>query len=102
MADRLVMTRLVKGKAPGREFDIEFWQKLGPEAIFAAAWDLVVTAAAVRGIDESQLRLQRSVTKRERGRQRTRRLRLTGPMRQDRERSGNETRAVLGEQVALR
>ena len=45
----------------GREFDIEFWQKLGPARIFEAAWDLVVTAAAVRGIHEDQLRLQRSV-----------------------------------------
>src|SRR5438067_9052545 len=62
MADRLTMTRLVKGRAPGREFDIEFWQKLGPTKIFEAAWDLVVTAAAVRGIGEDQLRLQRSVT----------------------------------------
>ncbi len=67
MPDRVIMTRLVKGRAPGREFDIEFWQKLGPSCIFEAAWDLVVTAAAVRGIHEDQLRLQRSVTKFERG-----------------------------------
>jgi hypothetical protein len=62
-----MMSRLVKGRAPGHEFDIAFWQKLGPTKIFEAAWDLVVTAAA-RGIDEDQLRLQRSVTKLERGR----------------------------------
>jgi hypothetical protein len=43
MADRLVMTRLLKGRPPGREFDVEFWQRLRPEAIFEAAWDLVVT-----------------------------------------------------------
>jgi hypothetical protein len=60
------MTRLLKGRPPGREFDVEFWQRLGPEAIFEAAWDLVVTAASVRGIHEGQLRLQRSVTKFER------------------------------------
>jgi hypothetical protein len=48
--------------------DIAFWQKLGPTRILEAAWDLVVTAAAVRGIGEDQLRLQRSVTKLERGR----------------------------------
>src|SRR5260221_14435483 len=63
MADRLIMTRLVRGRAPGREFDIAFWQALGPCRIFEAAWDLVVTAAAVRGVHEDQLRLQRSVTK---------------------------------------
>src|SRR4051794_30279882 len=68
MADRVIMSRLVKGRAPGREFDIAFWQKLGPAKIFEAAWDLVVTAAAARGIDEDQLRLQRSVTRLERGR----------------------------------
>jgi hypothetical protein len=62
------MSRLVRGRAPGREFDMEFRQKLGPTRILEAAWDLVVTAAAVRGISEDQLRLQRSVTKLERGR----------------------------------
>jgi len=66
--DRVIMSRLVRGRAPGREFDIAFWQALGPCRIFEAAWDLVVTAAAVRGIHEDQLRLQRSVTKLKRGR----------------------------------
>ena len=61
------MSRLVAGGLR-REFDIAFWQKLGPTRIFEAAWDLVVTAAAARGIGEDQLRLQRSVTKLERGR----------------------------------
>jgi hypothetical protein len=42
MAERLIMTRLLKGRAPGREFDIAFWQKLGPARIFEAAWDLEV------------------------------------------------------------
>lgn len=50
MAERVAMSRLVRGKAPGREFDTEFWQKLGPTRIFEAAWDLVVIAAAVRGM----------------------------------------------------
>jgi hypothetical protein len=68
MPDRVIMTRLVRGRAPDREFDVAFWQKLGSTRIFEAAWDLVVTAAAVRGIGENQLRLQRSITKLERGR----------------------------------
>jgi hypothetical protein len=51
MARRLVMTRLVKGRAPGREFDIAFWQALGPTQIFEAAWDLVMTAAAYMKIN---------------------------------------------------
>ena len=67
MADRLIMERVVRGKWPGREFDVEFWQALGPSRIIEAAWDLVVTAAAVRGISEDQLRLQRSVARFERG-----------------------------------
>ena len=82
MAERVVMSRLVRGRAPGREVDIAFWQKLGPTRILEAAWDLVVTAAAVRGISEDQLRLQRSVTKLERGRRKVSgggRLRGDGP-----------------------
>jgi hypothetical protein len=68
MAERVVMERLVRNRAPGREFDVEFWQKLGPARILEAAWDLVVTAASRKGISEDQLRLQRSVEKLERGR----------------------------------
>jgi hypothetical protein len=68
MADRVVMERLVRGRAPGREFDIEFWQALGPSRILEAAWELVVTAASAKGIHESQLRLQRSVEHYQRGR----------------------------------
>lgn len=56
----------MRGRAPGREFDIAFWQALGPNRIFEAACDLVVTTAAVRGMHENQLRLQRSVTRLER------------------------------------
>jgi len=47
-AEPVIMTRLVRGRPPGREFDIAFWQAAGPTRIFEAAWDLVVTAAAVR------------------------------------------------------
>jgi hypothetical protein len=68
MSDRLIMERLTRGRAPGREFDIEFWQALGPSRILEAAWDLVITAASKEGIHEDQLRLQRSVEKLERGR----------------------------------
>src|SRR5580658_8087035 len=68
MGERVIMTRLVRGRAPGREFDIAFWQALGPRRILEAAWDLVVTAAATQGVHEDQLRLPRSVTRLERGR----------------------------------
>jgi hypothetical protein len=58
MSERVIMTRLVRGHAPGRDFDIAFWQALGPSRIIEAAWDLVLTAAAARGVHEDQLRLQ--------------------------------------------
>ncbi len=34
-------TRLVEGEFPDRDFDIEFWQEQGDEAIFRAAWEMV-------------------------------------------------------------
>ena len=51
------MERLVRGRAPRRDFDEQFWQALGPGRILEAAWDLVVTAASAKGIHEDQLRL---------------------------------------------
>ena len=41
-------------------FDIKYWQAQGPEAIFTAAWELVVLAHEVKGGDPSELRLDRS------------------------------------------
>ena len=35
-------TRVVRGGFPDRGFDIEFWQLQGDEAIFRAAWEMVV------------------------------------------------------------
>ena len=61
MADRLVTSRLVRREDAGREFDVEFWQKLGDEKIFAAAWDLVATSASIRGASDDQLRLHRHI-----------------------------------------
>jgi hypothetical protein len=37
-------TRVVRGKPADRQFDIEFWQAQGDEAIFAAAWEMTCTA----------------------------------------------------------
>ena len=53
-------TRLVKGEFPDRQFDIDFWQGLGDEAIFRAAWELVVLAEQVKY--GRQPTLQRTVT----------------------------------------
>lgn len=41
-------TRLVEGHFPDRQFDIEFWQAQGDEAIFRAAWEMVDLAEEIR------------------------------------------------------
>lgn len=56
-----VMERKVQLDQMDRSFDVEYWQRLGPEAIFEAAWDMVVQAWKVKGRDPNELRLQRSV-----------------------------------------
>jgi hypothetical protein len=53
-------TRLVKGRFPGREFDVEFWQAQGDEAIFRAAWEMVELAERVK--HDREPTLQRTVT----------------------------------------
>lgn len=53
-------TRLVEGRFPDREFDLEFWQAQGDEAIFAAAWEMVELAEEVR--HGRRPTLQRTVT----------------------------------------
>jgi len=57
----LVMERIGKMSETGREFDIEFWQRQGSTAIFAAAWEMVVEAYRWKKKSESELELQRSV-----------------------------------------
>jgi hypothetical protein len=56
-----VMERKVQLDQMDRSFDVEYWQRLGPEAIFEAAWEMVVQAWKVKGRDPNELRLQRSV-----------------------------------------
>lgn len=41
------------------DFDLAFWQTQGPEAIFEAAWEMVVTAHEMKGGNADGLRLQR-------------------------------------------
>ena len=53
-------TRLVENGFPDRSFDIEFWQEQGDEAIFAAAWELVVIAEETKHGRKPSL--QRTVT----------------------------------------
>lgn len=53
-------TRLVQRGFPDRSFDIEFWQEQGDEAIFSAAWEMVVLAEETN--HGRKPRLQRTAT----------------------------------------
>jgi hypothetical protein len=41
-------TRVVRDGFPDRKFDIEFWQEQGDEAIFRAAWEMIVMAEELK------------------------------------------------------
>jgi hypothetical protein len=62
------MERYGRLKDMDRSFDVEYWQRLGPAAIFEAAWQMVVDVYSRRpgGLDE--LRLRRSIESFHRGR----------------------------------
>ena len=58
-----VMERYGRLSEMDRSFDIAYWQRLGPAAIFEAAWQMVVDAHS-RGRDGvDELRLRRTVEK---------------------------------------
>jgi hypothetical protein len=58
---RVIMERVGRIEDLDRSFDVEFWQRLGDEAIFDAAWELVEFYYRDRGRNLDELRLQRSV-----------------------------------------
>lgn len=53
-------TRVVRDGFPDRKFDIEFWQEQGDEAIFHAAWEMIVMAEEFK--HGRPPRFQRTVT----------------------------------------
>jgi hypothetical protein len=55
------MARLVKAKDMDRSFDLLFWERVGAEGRFAAAWQMVSEVNAIKGKDTGESRLQRSV-----------------------------------------
>ena len=63
---RVVMARLTRLAEADRSFDIEFWQRLGDDAIFAAAWEMVVFAHKFKGRNASELTFQRTLKKTQR------------------------------------
>lgn len=56
-----VMEKLTTIEAHDRSFDIEFWQRQFATARFAAAWEMVVFAHKLKGRDEPELRLDRTI-----------------------------------------
>jgi len=58
--------RVVRNGFPDRKFDIEFWQEQGDEAIFRAAWEMIVMAEEFKHGRAPEL--QKTVTHFERAR----------------------------------
>src|SRR5437868_13972807 len=48
-ADSTTMSRVVRGGFPDRQFDVDFWQAQGDEAIFEAAWEMAGLAEEFKG-----------------------------------------------------
>ena len=57
----LIMERLGKLSESGRSFDVEFWQRQGSSANFAAAWEMLVEANQWKKKSDSELAFQRTV-----------------------------------------
>jgi len=55
------MARLIKATDMDRSFDLEFWEKVGAEGRFSAAWEMVLEVDAIRGKEKNEPRLRRSV-----------------------------------------
>lgn len=58
-------TRIVRHGFPDRTFDVEFWQEQGDEAIFRAAWQMVLMTEEFKNGREPGF--QRTVTRVQRG-----------------------------------
>ena len=56
-----VMERWGKLHETDRSFDIEYWQRQGPEAILEAAWEMVVAYEERKGRTRDQLRMRKDV-----------------------------------------
>ncbi len=60
------MTRKLPTNEDDGAFDREFWARQTAEQRFEAAWQCVLDYAAMKGLREPELRLQRSVVRVER------------------------------------
>lgn len=62
MKRKIYAKKVRKSSRDSKSFDREFWKKLGHEARFKAAWEMVSEVSLFRGEpDASQQRLQRSI-----------------------------------------
>jgi hypothetical protein len=59
----MVVERYGRISEMDRSFDVAYWQRQGPAAIFEAAWQLVVEAHSRTSQDPDELRLRRSLEK---------------------------------------
>ena len=57
------MARLIKATDMDRSFDLAFWKKVGAEGRFSAAWQTVRGVETIRGEENHELRLQKSIEK---------------------------------------
>ena len=55
------MARLIKLGDDDGEFDFEYWQQFTPQERWEAIWQATLDWAALKGLNEEQLRLQRNV-----------------------------------------
>lgn len=55
------MSRLVPLKKAGHRFDLDFWEKVGTQGKFEAAWQMVTDLANWHSRYGSQQRLRRSL-----------------------------------------
>ena len=55
MDDRFVMERKGRIEDLDRSIDVDYWQRLGPEAIFSAAWEMAVQAWKLKGRGADEL-----------------------------------------------
>ena len=58
------MSRVLRpGQDDDGRFDRDFWQAVGAEGIFSAAWDMVLEQQRMRGNDVVEPTFQRTVTR---------------------------------------
>ena len=57
------MTRKVATDGDDGSFEREFWARQSPQQRFEAAWQCVLDWAAMKGVTERELRLQRSIVR---------------------------------------